>query len=374
MSSPSDAEARTSGTTAIEEAGDRPHPFFHYYGQLPHQQNMLQDHTRTSTYHKAISSNPADFAGKVVMDVGTGTGILAYFAAKAGAKKVYAVEASGMADSARLLLESNGFGDVIEVIKGKVEEVEIPDKVDVVISEPMGFLLVHERMLESYIAARQRFAVPEAKMFPSTGTIFLCPFTDEALHAEQVAKTTFWQTKDFYGLDLSCLEETAHGDAFSQPVVGYFDPACLLADDTVTYRIDFRTDSPGDLKDIEIPFEFEATKTAICHGIAGWFDVDFLGSNNTVKLSTAPDQPGTHWYQCRLLLRKPLALNETQRVTGSLRMTVNEHYSYNVTLTMKLDGTRIESVSHINLHDQLYHYMHNTESATSASGTHHGWE
>ena len=65
-----------------------------YYGQLPHQQTMLQDEIRTSTYERAIMANSVDFKDKVVLDVGTGTGILAYFAVKAGAKKVYAVEAS----------------------------------------------------------------------------------------------------------------------------------------------------------------------------------------------------------------------------------------------------------------------------------------
>ena len=70
---------------------------------LVHQQNMLQDAVRTGTYHDAIINNPFDFKDKVVMDVGTGSGILAFFAANAGARKVYAVEASGMAEHVRRL-------------------------------------------------------------------------------------------------------------------------------------------------------------------------------------------------------------------------------------------------------------------------------
>lgn len=96
------------------------HPFFHYYGQLVHQQNMMQDAVRTGTYHKAFITNPSDFKGKVVVDVGTGSGILAYFAVKAGARKVYAIEASDVAEHARKLMVDNGYGDKIEVIKGKV--------------------------------------------------------------------------------------------------------------------------------------------------------------------------------------------------------------------------------------------------------------
>lgn len=81
---------------------------------------------------------------------------------------------------------ANGLADKITVIKGKVEEIELPEKVDVVISEPMGFMLVHERMLESYIAARERFLKPGGKMMPSRGTIYIAPFCDHGLYHEQV--------------------------------------------------------------------------------------------------------------------------------------------------------------------------------------------
>ncbi|CAM9570824.1 unnamed protein product, partial [Laminaria digitata] len=73
-------------------------PFDQYYAQLTHQQNMLQDSVRVSAYQRAIIENAADFKGKVVLDVGTGSGILAFFAAQAGARKVYAVEASDVGE------------------------------------------------------------------------------------------------------------------------------------------------------------------------------------------------------------------------------------------------------------------------------------
>mmetsp|Transcript_10449 Transcript_10449/g.17191 ORF Transcript_10449/g.17191 Transcript_10449/m.17191 type:complete len:80 (+) Transcript_10449:670-909(+) len=63
-------------------------PFTHYYGQLLHQGNMLQDLVRTGTYQQAFVQNRLNFEDKVVLDVGTGTGILSFFAAQAGARKV----------------------------------------------------------------------------------------------------------------------------------------------------------------------------------------------------------------------------------------------------------------------------------------------
>ena len=85
-----------------------PSAFGVYYARLQHQQNMLQDVVRTDTYRRAIVGNADDFRGKVVLDVGAGTGILSFFAAQAGAGRVYAVEASAMAERAATLAASQG--------------------------------------------------------------------------------------------------------------------------------------------------------------------------------------------------------------------------------------------------------------------------
>lgn len=77
---------------------------------------MLEDDPRTATYRKAILNNKAYFKNKVVMDVGCGTGILSIFCAQAGAKTVYAVEASNLANLAKEIVKENNFENIIEVI------------------------------------------------------------------------------------------------------------------------------------------------------------------------------------------------------------------------------------------------------------------
>ena len=166
-------KSSVSGGRQISENGEQ--SFFYYYGQLWHQQNMLQDRTRTGLYFEAITSQlrSINIKDKIVLDVGTGTGILAMFAAKAGARKVYAVEASAMAHSAKELIKANGLDSVIEVLHGKVEKIELPGKdtkVDVIVSESMGFMLLHERMLEVFCVARDRFLKPGGLMLPTTGS------------------------------------------------------------------------------------------------------------------------------------------------------------------------------------------------------------
>jgi histone-arginine methyltransferase CARM1 len=79
----------------------------------------------------------------------------------------------------------------IRVIAGKIEEIELPEKVDIIISEPMGYMLLNERMLESFLHAK-KWLKPNGKMFPSFGDLYVAPFTDEALYMEQASKANFW--------------------------------------------------------------------------------------------------------------------------------------------------------------------------------------
>merc|ERR1719377_286094 len=104
--------------------------------------DMLEDSHRTGSYYNAIVSNPSCFQDKVVLDVGAGTCVLAMFAAQAGAKQVFAVEATNMAQRGKRIVESNGLSDVIRVIQGTIETVSLPCEVDIIVSEWMGYFLL----------------------------------------------------------------------------------------------------------------------------------------------------------------------------------------------------------------------------------------
>lgn len=91
--------------------------YFSAYAYLYHQKQMLMDNVRMRAYHSAIMSNKSMFEGKTVLDVGTGSGVLAIWCAQAGAAKVYAVEYTDMAKHARNLVNNNGLGHIVEVCK-----------------------------------------------------------------------------------------------------------------------------------------------------------------------------------------------------------------------------------------------------------------
>lgn len=226
---------------------------------------MLTDHHRMNAYHNAIKNNPHVFKDKVVMDVGSGSGILAVWAAQAGARRVYAVEYTDMAKHAREVVRANGLEDVVTVIQSAVEDVTIPIEdwdmynlqteeeeegdndndamkecrsaknddnndasttsckqqsskvVDVIISEWMGYFLLRESMLDSVIRARDMFLKPKSGiLLPSHATMLIAPIMNDDHHSmilqEYSEGMDDWKKylsnlKKKYGVDMSVLSE-----------------------------------------------------------------------------------------------------------------------------------------------------------------------
>lgn len=153
----------------FDDFGNRNKHDYYYgsYSSFHIHEEMLKDTVRTRTYQQAIMNNPNDFKDKIVLDIGAGTGILSIFAARAGAKHVYAIEFAEIATFAKEIIRKNGLQNKITVIKGKMEEVNLPvPKVDIIISEWMGYFLLYESMLDSVLWARDKYLVQGGKMLP----------------------------------------------------------------------------------------------------------------------------------------------------------------------------------------------------------------
>ena len=102
------------------------------------------------------------FKDKIVLDIGCGTGILSIFAARAGAKHVYGIEFADIADYAQEIVKVNNLTDKVTIIKSKVEEAVLPvEKVDIIISEWMGYFLIYESMLDTVLYARDKWLKPD---------------------------------------------------------------------------------------------------------------------------------------------------------------------------------------------------------------------
>ena len=136
---------------------------------------MLLDTVRTLSYRDAIYQNKHLFHNKTVLDVGCGTGILSLFAARAGAKRVFGVDNSSIAIHAKQVVIDNNLQDIITIIRGKVEEVELPvESVDIIVSEWMGYCLFFESMLDSVLHARDKWLRPGGLIFPDKVKLYVC--------------------------------------------------------------------------------------------------------------------------------------------------------------------------------------------------------
>uniref|UniRef100_A0A671UH89 Protein arginine N-methyltransferase 6 n=1 Tax=Sparus aurata TaxID=8175 RepID=A0A671UH89_SPAAU len=195
-----------SSTTKHRACSTTDRLYFDSYTDVTIHEEMIADHVRTNTYRMAIMRNSESIRGKVVLDVGAGTGVLSIFCAQAGAKKVYAVEACSIAEQAVKIVKQNNMEDKIEVIRGTVETVDLPEKVEVIVSEWMGYALLHESMLNSVLYARDKWLQPGGIILPSKAELYIAPISDPVVED----RLHFWYTlKDQYGVDMSCMSDFA---------------------------------------------------------------------------------------------------------------------------------------------------------------------
>eukprot|EP00039_Didymoeca_costata_P012153 m.173908 g.173908 ORF g.173908 m.173908 type:complete len:370 (+) comp15397_c0_seq9:134-1243(+) len=305
--------------------------YFSAYGYLYNQKEMLEDPDRMSAYFRAITGNTASFKDKVVLDVGTGSGILAIWAAKAGAKKVYAVEATYMAKHAQTLCEANGVGHIVEVIQSAMEDVELPEKVDIIVSEWMGYMLLRESMLDSVLIARDKYLAPGGAMYPSHATMYMAPifdYTQDRRDQEYRVSLENWaqfskDLSDKYQVSFDCLSES-----YNQESRQYFydsalwvntHPSQLLGPPVAMLTYDLHTLTLDELKatqkgDLSMAIMNTSNNPEI-NGFVIWFDAYFKGSEASpamlpVTLSTAPNPEGaTHWGQQQFHLAPGIKAN-----------------------------------------------------------------
>lgn len=308
--------------------------YFDSYSSFGIHREMISDKVRMDAYRQAISQNPSLFTDAVVMDVGCGTGILSLFAAKAGASRVIAVEASEkMAVVASQIAKDNGLwrisdqtdrdsqcGGVMEVVQSMVENLDKfvkikPHSVDVLLSEWMGYCLLYESMLSSVLFARDKWLKPGGAILPDTATIYAAGFGIGG------TSLPFWE--DVYGFNMSCVGSELVRDSAQIPIVDVVNENDLVTDSAVLQTFDLATMKPDEV-DFTASIVLEpkagklansstdlASKTTWCYGVVLWFDTGFTSrfcKETPAVLSTSPYTPKTHWSQTILTLREPIAI------------------------------------------------------------------
>lgn len=261
------------------------HDYFASYADPGVHRLMIQDHARTDAYRRAIEKVAK---GKRVLDIGTGTGILSMFAARAGAAQVDAVDSSAIIELAREIADDNGLGDRIRFHRGRAEELDLDQEYDLVISEWMGFFGLAELMFESVIDARDRYLAPGGHMLPGHLRLRVAPICDSHVHED--LGIGLWE-RPVYGFDFSRILET-EVQSFITAACD-LKPSSLLGPAVTVLDLDLDNGTADDFfftSAESITVEQEGT----VHGFGGWFEVDLADG---VELSCSPMHVQTHWRQ-----------------------------------------------------------------------------
>ncbi len=280
------------------------------YAHFGIHEEMLKDEVRTKAYMNAIEQNKHLFAGKVVLDVGCGTGILSMFAARAGAAKVFAVECSNIVIQAREIVKDNGMDDVIEVIQGKMEDIELPvDKVDIIISEWMGYFLLYESMLDTVLYARDKWLRKDTGVImPDKAVLYITAIEDAAYMNDKI---DFWD--NVYGFNMSTIKKMA----MTEPLVDTVDPKSLISNFKPILTLDLLTCTVADLS-FETTFKLKFFRNDFCHALVGFFECAFTQVHKPIIFSTSPSTKWTHWKQTVFYLTETLTVCTEEEVEGRI--------------------------------------------------------
>jgi protein arginine N-methyltransferase 1 len=248
------------------------------------QESLLLDKVRCDAYREAIHRTVKQ--GDVVVDLGAGTGLLSFFALQAGARHVYAIEMSDIADAAAELIAANRFEDRITLIRKNSKKVRLPEPCDVLVTETLSaFCFDTENIIEFVADARERFLKPGARIIPESADTFLMPFSSDAFGAGRLPPRYY--DLDFKPFSKRLFKSYGIVRASGQPFVALSQP-------TQCYHIDFRKDSRNPGKTFA-PFRIAADGRL--DGFLGWFEARLCEG---VTLSNSPYLPLSHWWQLYL--------------------------------------------------------------------------
>jgi len=280
------------------------------YAEIEVHRTMICDRVRTEAFRRAIDAVVRP--GQVVLDVGAGTGILSLFAALAGAKRVYAVEQTTVAVLAQELAAANGLEDIVQVIQGDIMEVELPDHVDVIVSEWLGGFGIDEGMLVPVIAARDRWLKPGGAMIPCSVTAWT-----GLVHDSHLSETVGFLRHNPYGLRLDGLVEMTVNEIIYSGSFRHLgegdrrsEPGRLWTTDVELIPRE-QAEAP---QEVETLLRVRDPGTA--NALALWFSADLAPG---ISLSVGPGDAPTHWGMTTAPLRAPVELEPGMEVRARVR-------------------------------------------------------
>lgn len=260
---------------------------------------MVLDDVRNAAYGLALDE--VIQPDSVVLDLGSGLGIHGLMAAAKGAKRVYLVDPSPVNAVAAKVAAANGYSGQVICIQHKIEQANLPEKVDVIVSVFTGNFLLEEDLLPSLFFARDKYLKANGKLIPGAAEMRIAPVTAEHYFEKHIAS---WsqpsQTVDFSHIRKYAANSTFYDGQQNREVEFLAEPQTLAS-------FDFATSKQAACSN---EVSFSAVREGTCHGFLGWFRMK-LGNT---WLSTSPLKPAMHWSQVFLPVDPPLMLQPGAQV------------------------------------------------------------
>jgi protein arginine N-methyltransferase 1 len=240
---------------------------------------LLADRPRVDAYARAIAETVRP--GDVVVDIGTGTGILSLLAAKAGARRVFAIESEAIGGWARKLAHDSGFGDVITVIEGIADDIELPEgeRGDVLVTETIGPLLLDEDIERLVRMARRQLLKPGAREIPRTVGYSIVPVELPPAYAGPL------ELAIVEGFDVHALADAVRCSPIQAPYHELTDANALSAPVAAW-------EAPPDACPTSGTVELAITRAGHFHGLALLL---FAQLGATARLDTRLGTPSSWW-------------------------------------------------------------------------------
>jgi len=276
---------------------------------------FLNDRVRNDAFERAIKQYVKP--GSHVLDLGSGSGIWACVAARAGAKRVVAIEYSDLAAVARRTVKRNNLEGVVEVIQADIRKVELPHEFDVIIHELVGGLVWEEDMVELTHHAREHYMKPGGVLMPGAVRVYLCPWA----MANDRPQRTDWGP--VCGIDVSHMFQTELAQWRTKRRANCLhgiDGRGILAKPELahTSQLGFDRDPYPD----ELRCEFVGERDAVATGVLGYMEIELDPAN---VIHTGPTDPPTNWGQFYVPLEEPMKIVEGARYD----LRVSPHHAPN---------------------------------------------
>merc|ERR1719447_1489413 len=226
--------------------------------------------------------------------------------------------------------KANNLDGTIELIKGKVEEVTLPDgieKVDIIISEWMGYCLFYESMLSTVLYARDKWLAEGGMVFPDRATLYVCAIEDRQYKDEKI---NWWD--QVYGFDMSSVRKVA----ISEPLVDVVDPKQVVTNSCLLKEIDLANVKVEDCT-FTAPFQLTMRRNDYVHALVCFFNMEFSHCHKRIGFSTAPECPYTHWKQTVFYFDDYLTVKKGEELVGTFDCRPNERNVRDLDFEVKVD-------------------------------------